>query len=145
MSWTCMQSFSFIPLTASEEKIFEYFFENLPFILPWQPIKFSNLDKIQMNRRGPLKKHFCKTNLNMCSETAKIANFHFSHYKSIEAISCRSNQSSHPIGTRNIIIRPPPPPTHTPINAICEIWKQSASWQTDDGRRRMDNGCLPKL
>ena len=33
MSWTCMQSFSFIPLTASEENIFEYFFENLPFML----------------------------------------------------------------------------------------------------------------
>ena len=27
MSWTCMQSFSFIPLTASEKKIFEYFFQ----------------------------------------------------------------------------------------------------------------------
>ena len=60
MSWTCMQRFSFIPLTASGEKIFDYFFENLPFILPWQPIKFSDLDKIHMNRRGLLKKHFCK-------------------------------------------------------------------------------------
>ena len=56
MSWTCMQSFSFIPRTASEEKIFEYFFKNLPFMLPWQPIKFSDLDKIHMNRRGLLKK-----------------------------------------------------------------------------------------
>ena len=55
-----MQSFSFIPLTASEEKIFEYFFENLPFMLPWQQITFSDLDKIHMNRRGLLKKHFCK-------------------------------------------------------------------------------------
>ena len=53
--------FQLIPLTASEEKIFEYFFENLPFMLPWQPIKFSDLDKIHMNRRGLLKKHFCKT------------------------------------------------------------------------------------
>ena len=33
MLWTCMQSFSFIPLTASEEKIFEYFFENLPILV----------------------------------------------------------------------------------------------------------------
>ena len=39
---------------------FEYFFENLPFMLPWQPIKFRDLDKIHMNRRGLLKKHFCK-------------------------------------------------------------------------------------
>ena len=39
----------------------EDFFENLPFVLPWQPIKFSDLDKIHMDRRGLLKKHFCKT------------------------------------------------------------------------------------
>ena len=50
-------NFSFIPLTASEEKIFEYFFENLAF---WLPVKFSDLEKIHMNRRGLLKKHFCK-------------------------------------------------------------------------------------
>ena len=55
-----MQSFSFIPLMASEEKIFEHFFKTLPFMLPWQPIKLSNLDKIHINRRGLLKKHFCK-------------------------------------------------------------------------------------
>ena len=48
------------PLTASEEKTFEYVFEDLPFMLPWQPIKFRDLDKIHMNRRGLLKKHFCK-------------------------------------------------------------------------------------
>ena len=76
---------------ASEEKIFEYFLENFPFMLPWQPIKFSDLDKIHMNRRGLLKKHFCQKNLNICSETAKIANFPFSHFKSMENISCHSN------------------------------------------------------
>ena len=77
------------------------------FMLPWQPIKFRDLDKIHMNRSGLLKKHFCKKNLNICSETAKIANFHFSHYKSMETISCHSNQSSYPIGTKNTIIRSP--------------------------------------
>ena len=60
MSWKCMQSFSFIPFMISEEKIFEYFFENLPFMLLWQPIKFSDLDNVHMNPRGLLKKHFCK-------------------------------------------------------------------------------------
>ena len=79
MSWTSMQSFSFIPLTASEEKIFEYFFENLPFMFQWQTIKFSDLDTIHKNHRGLLKKHSCKKNLNICSETANIANFHFSN------------------------------------------------------------------
>ena len=33
-----------------------------------------------------------KKSLNICSETAKIANFHFSHYKSMETICYHSNQ-----------------------------------------------------
>ena len=53
--------FSFIPLMASEEMIFLYFFGNLSFWLPLQPIKFSGLDKIHMLGRGLLKEHFCKT------------------------------------------------------------------------------------
>ena len=152
MSWTCMLSFGFISLMASKEKIFEFFFfENIPFMLPWQPFRFSNLDKIHMNRRGLLKKNLCrKKNLNICSETAKIATFYFSHYKSMETISCHSNQSSYSIGTtkkKNTLIRSPP---H--IDVICEIWKESASrlqsrsrlkMLTDDGRT--DGGCLPIL
>ena len=65
------------PLTASEEKHFEYFFENLPFMLPWQPIKFSDLDKIHRNRRE-YSRNISVKNLNICNETAKIANCHFS-------------------------------------------------------------------
>ena len=41
--------------------IFEYFFTNLAFWLPWQLIKFSGLNKIHMFGRGLLKEHFCKT------------------------------------------------------------------------------------
>ena len=122
-----MLSFSFIPLMISEEKIFEYLFENLPFILPWQPIKFSDLDKIHMNRRGLLKKHFCKKNLNICSEAAKVANFHFSHYKSMETISCHSNQSFYPKQSfcpdkKQYYLSP------LPIAAMFEILQESASW-----------------
>ena len=51
--------FSFIPLVASEELIF--FFANITFRLPWQPIKFSGLDKIHMLGRRLIKEHFCKT------------------------------------------------------------------------------------
>ena len=81
---------------------FWIFFENLSFMLPWQPIKFSDLDRFHMKRRGLFKKHFCKKkkNLIICSEIAKIANFHFSHYKSMETISCHINQSSYLIGTK---------------------------------------------
>ena len=53
--------FRFIPLMASLEKIFEYFFANLTFWLPWKPIKSTSMDKIHMVGRGLLKEHFCKT------------------------------------------------------------------------------------
>ena len=108
MSWTCIQSFNFSPLWLLRRRFLNIFFENLLFMLPWQPIKFCDLDKIHMNRRGLLKKHFCKKQyLNTCSETAKIANFTFSHYKSMKTISFHSNQSSYPIGTKNTIICSP--------------------------------------
>ena len=55
------ESFSFIPLMDSEEMISENLFANLAFLLPWQKIKFSSLDKIHMIDRGLLKDHFCKT------------------------------------------------------------------------------------
>ena len=71
MSWTVMQSFGFIPLMASKKKIFQYFFENLAFQLPWQPIKLSDLDKIHMTGRGLLQKHFCKTFFKISAVTQK--------------------------------------------------------------------------
>ena len=51
-----LQSFICIPLMASE-----MIFRKLSFRLPWQPIKFSGLDKIHMFGRGLLKEHLCKT------------------------------------------------------------------------------------
>ena len=40
---------------------FEYFFVRLTFRLPWQPIKFSSLDKSHILGRGLHEEHFCKT------------------------------------------------------------------------------------
>ena len=50
-----MQSFSFIPLVASEEMIFETFFANLAFPLPWQQMQDRGLDK---NIRNKSNFHF---------------------------------------------------------------------------------------
>ena len=47
-------------LTVSEKKNFEYFFENLLFMSPRQPIKSSDLDKSRMKHGRLLNKHFCK-------------------------------------------------------------------------------------
>ena len=55
-----------------------------------------------MKRRGLLNKHFCKNKIQMSAILAKkIADFHFSHYKSMETLSCHSNQSSYPSGIKN--------------------------------------------
>ena len=91
---------------AYEKKIFYLFFfsENLAFRLPWQPIKISDLDKILMVGGGLPKKHFCKTFFsNICSNTEINANFHFSHYKSMETLSCHSNESTWTMTIKNII------------------------------------------
>ena len=41
-------------------------------------------------------------NSNIPNNSAEIVNFHFSDYKSMETISCHSNQSSYPTGIKNI-------------------------------------------
>ena len=59
------------PLMMSKEMIFYMYFFLCKFSilivirLPWQPIKFSSLDKIPMYGRGLLNKHFCKTFVKM--------------------------------------------------------------------------------
>ena len=73
-------SFSFILLRISEKKNFEYFFKNLPFMSPRQPIKTSVLDKSPMKHGGLLNKHLCKKKSNIPNDLAEIVNFHFSHY-----------------------------------------------------------------
>ena len=61
MPRTCMQSISFIKQTVSEQNIFkDFFFENLPFLGPQQPIKISDQDEGHLKRRALLNKHFSK-------------------------------------------------------------------------------------
>ena len=66
-----MPSFSFILLTVSE-KNFEYFFENLPFMLPSQPIKLSDLDESLMKHGGLLSKHFCKMKFELVQDIMDV-------------------------------------------------------------------------
>ena len=97
-----MPIFSFILLTVSEKKNFEFFFfENLPFMSPRQPIKLSYFDKSRMQHGGLLNKHICEKKSNISSETAETVNFQFSHYKSMGTISCHSNQNSYPTGIKD--------------------------------------------
>ena len=91
----CQLSFGFIILTVSEKKNFEYFFENLPFMLPSQPIKSSDLDESRMKHGGLLNKHFCKKNQisPMTWQKLSISTF---------PIISLWNQSSYPTKIKNI-------------------------------------------
>ena len=57
-----------------------------------------------MKHEGLLNKKFWekKSNTRIPNDLAKIVNFHFSHYKSMETLSCHSNQSSYPTKIKNI-------------------------------------------
>ena len=54
-----------------------------------------------MKRGGLLNKHICEKKSNISNETTENLNFCFSHYKSMETLSC--NQNSYPAGIKNII------------------------------------------
>ena len=90
-----MQNISFIKQRVSEKKIFKDFFFRKFAIFGAPAIKISDQDEGHLKRSALLNKHFSK------NETAEIANFHFSHYKSMETESCHSNQSSYLTGTKN--------------------------------------------
>ena len=59
-----MQSISFVKQTVSE-KIFNDFFENLPFFGPQQPIKISDQDEGHLKRSALLNKHFSKNKIRI--------------------------------------------------------------------------------
>ena len=51
--------FQLLPLMVSVKK---FFYQNLPFMSPLEPIKLSDLDKRRVKRGGLLNKHFCEKN-----------------------------------------------------------------------------------
>ena len=77
------------------------FFENSLFMLPRQPIKLRESDKSLITVENYSINISVKVKFYYPYETVEISNFHFSHYKSIETISCHSNQSFYPTGIKN--------------------------------------------
>ena len=84
--------FQLDPPMASEDKIFYFFLSNLANPAVWT--RFIWL----------VENYFCKTFVKIC----EVRQQHISHYKSKEIISCHSNQSSYPIGTKTQLFVPPP-------------------------------------
>ena len=53
--------------------------------------------------RGLLQEHFSKTFVKISAVTEINANFHFFHYKSMETLSCHSNETTWATAIKNII------------------------------------------
>ena len=81
-----------------------FFWENSLLTLPQQPIKLRESDKSLITVENFSINISVKINSIIPYETVEISNFHFSHYKSIETISCHSNQTSHPTEIKNITL-----------------------------------------
>ena len=104
----------------------------LLFISHWQPIKLTDLDKSHLKHGGLLNIHFCKKKFKYPNVKAKIANFHFFHYKAMETISCHINlQSSYLILWE--LFAPSPP--RDDVSVL--IWKESASQLKRRSRLKM--------
>ena len=95
----------------------QIFFSKIKLLmLPRQPIKLSDSDKSRMKCEELFNKHFCKNKIQIIpNKRVEISNFHFSHYKSMETISCHSNQISYPTGIKNI--------TFVEGNVLCKYAK----------------------
>ena len=76
------------------------YIENQASVLSLQPITISHLNKICMVGRGLLVSIFVNLFFpNILIEIEKLL-ISLSHYKSMETVSCHSNQSSYPTGTK---------------------------------------------
>ena len=112
-------------------------------MLPWQPIKFSDLDKIHMNHRGLLTKHFCRKKILISAvRQQKLPLSTFPIISQWKQVAIATEFLSDWNKKHNYSFPPP-------IDAICEIWKESASEEksfenvdrrTDD--ERTTDGCL---
>ena len=115
-----MSLFSFILLTVSENKNFEYFFRKFTLYVAPSSNKIKLFwTKSRMQHGGLLNKQICEKKSNISSETAETVNFLFSYYKSMGTISCHSNQSSYLTGIKNT--------TFVEANVLSMYAKNSAS------------------
>ena len=72
MSYASMLSFSFMLLTVSEKKNFDFFLGKFTLCVAPQQIKLSDLDKSRMKHEGLLNKHFCKKKFQISQMTWQI-------------------------------------------------------------------------
>ena len=102
MSYASMPSFSFILLKISEKKNFDFFLKIYPLCRPVNQSNQAIWTKVVWNMEDHSINISVKKKSNIPNDLAKIVNFHFSHYKSMETLSCHCNQSSYPTEIKNI-------------------------------------------
>ena len=87
---------------VSEKKNLDYFFKKITLYVAQSTNQIKRFGQKSLKHGGLLNKHFCKKKSNIPNDLAEIVNFHFSHYKSMETVSCHSNQSSYLTEIKNI-------------------------------------------
>ena len=140
------KSQSYIPYGFWGDDFKRYFFYFFAFWFPWQPIKMSTGQKNHPPDRGPLKEQFCQ---NICNGLAVNAIFNFPHYKSMETLSCHSNQTKEPIFIKKQTFNLPAQgcyrwnldPTHPVASEEMSFESADARWQ----QTTYDDGQLPIL
>ena len=83
-----------------EKKNFEYFSKIYPLYRLINQLNKAIWTKVVLNMEDYSINISVKKISNIPNDLAEIVNFHFSHYKSMEPISCHSNQSSYPTGIK---------------------------------------------
>ena len=86
--------------------------------------------------RGLLQEHFSKTFVKISAVTEINANFHLSHYKYMETLSCHSNESILATILKNIIY------VEVNVMNICKVPASSSLWLL---RRRFLNIFFSKI
>ena len=95
MLWIFLQSFSFTPLTASEEMIFKYIFLQIyHFCCHGNQSNSEVWTKFRCLVEDYSRNISVKLLSIICNEIAINDYFHVSHYKSMETLSCHSNEST---------------------------------------------------
>ena len=80
------------------------FFKNSLFTLPRQPIKLRESDKSLITVENYSINISVKIKFYYSLRDSRNFQFPLSHYKSIETISCHSDQSSHPTGIKTLLL-----------------------------------------
>ena len=92
------------PYGFEKKKILNFFPKNYPWCRPVNQLNKAIWTKVVWNMEDYSINISVKNNSNIPNDLAEIVNFHFSHYKTMETLSCHSNQSSYPTEIKTLLL-----------------------------------------